>query len=112
MASVRKLSVQLCRVAAAMQVLYKAGEASVDEIYLALVPVLPEPACRRTLRRDLESLVRIGICSKSSVVNFKRGRICVYALAEPSVLNARLSVVQQMNWSERAAAIAETEAKR
>lgn len=113
MTSSKRISVQLCRVAAAMQVLHDRGEASISDVYLSIAELMPTKPCRRTVQRDLEALAAVGIVQARQVKTWLRdadGRTLrqlafVYSMASPEALKERLKMVAKMTPREKQLAV-------
>lgn len=90
----KRISKQLCRVAAIFEVLMELDEASVAVLHEIVVDVLPERVCERTIRRDLDALLAVGFVGCRDVklarknLPYKFARI--WHLSSPAVLRDRI----------------------
>jgi hypothetical protein len=89
----RRLSYQICRVVAIMEVLHlQADGICLVTIHEAVNALLPKAVCARTIRRDLDALVIMGFADAGAVTRGHR-RLRLYRLASPVLLRHRLMVL-------------------
>jgi Fe2+ or Zn2+ uptake regulation protein len=62
----RRLSVQICRVLAIFDIVARKRDATAVEVLDDINARLPHPVCKRTIYRDLESLVEMKFLTKSA----------------------------------------------
>jgi hypothetical protein len=84
-----RLSLQICRVVAELEVLHRLGEATATDIYIAIRDCVPKRPCRRTVFRDIEALRKMGFIEVEATtvwVNQTLFRLNRYRLATPVML--------------------------
>jgi predicted DNA-binding transcriptional regulator YafY len=65
----KRLSAQICRVLAIVELL-RSATSTISEIAEYVNQVVPEPVASRTIRRDVEALIAMGYCSVADTNGF------------------------------------------
>jgi predicted transcriptional regulator len=91
----RRISKQLCRAAAIMEVLHRHDEPTVKSIADIVSPLFPFPVCERTIRRDLEALLAIGFVERKTMTRRYASDYYVWSLATPVMLLEGLKIADR-----------------